>query len=94
MMAFSFRLLRMFGPAGGSARHMNDILFLVGQESRKPFLHLECGANESLFDVNRRFAALVVKKKAGNECHESSGGHSWDRWQNELPALLDPLRSI
>lgn len=85
----SFRLLRIFGPSGGSARRANDVFLLARQTKLPPYVYLACGNGESLASANRQFDALLQRQRVTHEFHESGGGHSWDHWQRELPGLLN-----
>ncbi len=85
----SFRLLRIFGAWGGSARRANDVFLWARESHPNTYFYLACGTDESLLEVNRRFVVLLEKQGIAHEYHESTGGHSWDHWQSELPALLD-----
>jgi S-formylglutathione hydrolase FrmB len=83
----SLRLLRIFGP--GSAQQMNDVFYLTRQAQTAPYIYVACGTNEALLPVNRAFARLLGQRGLKHEYHEVNGGHSWDHWTRELPALLD-----
>jgi S-formylglutathione hydrolase FrmB len=85
----SLRLLRIFGPGNGSAGSKNDVFNLARQAQSAPYIYVGCGTNEPLLPVNQAFARLLDQLGLKHEYHEVNGGHSWDHWTRELPALLE-----
>ena len=82
------RLLRVFGPSGGSARRANDVFLLAEKVQAAPYIYLACGTSESLLGVNRLLDGLLTRRGLAHEYHESPGAHSWDSWNRVLPSML------
>ena len=57
-----------------------------------PYLYLTCGRQEGLLAPNREFAALLERYKIAHEFHDVPGGHDWNQWNTQLPALFESLR--
>jgi putative tributyrin esterase len=85
----------MFGPDGSESRHKNDPFLLVraADSGTVPFFYMTCGRQEGLLAPNREFATLLTKYNIRHEFHEVPGGHDWNQWNAQLPALFESLRS-
>ncbi|MFA6168268.1 MAG: alpha/beta hydrolase-fold protein [Gemmatimonadaceae bacterium] len=83
----------LLGPPGSPERARNDLFALVDSSDagKLPYLYLDCGTEDGLLDVNREFAALLLRRKAAYEYHELPGGHTWDYWDRRVVAFLDVL---
>jgi putative tributyrin esterase len=83
----------LFGPDGSQARRNYDPFQLASKAGAKalPYLYLTCGEQEGLLAPNREFAALLKRSGIAHEFHTVSGGHEWDRWEQQLPALFASL---
>jgi len=85
----------MFGPDGSDSRRNNDPFVLVrtADSPNTPYLYMTCGRQESLLAPNREFSALLTRYHIRHEFHEVPGGHDWNQWNTQLPALFESLRS-
>ncbi len=43
---------------------------------------------EGLLPTNRRFAAMLQARHFSYEFHTVSGGHDWNQWNRNVPALM------
>lgn len=83
----------IFGPAGGEIRKANDIFDIVRRATREkikgfPFLYLDCGTEDFLFQNNRDFAALLAEKKVPHEFRQLPGKHDWEYWNKQVREFL------
>ena len=84
----------IFGTAGSETRKSNDIFDLVRQSTPEkikafPFLYLDCGTEDFLFQNNRDFVDLLVQKKVPHEFRQLPGGHNWKYWNAQVEEFLD-----
>ena len=82
-----------FGTAGSDARKANDLFALVRDASPEkikslPFIYLDCGTEDFLFQNNREFVALLNHKKIPHEYRERPGGHTWPYWDTQVQEFL------
>ena len=82
-----------FGPIGGEIRNNNDLFALVRNASPEkiktfPFIYLDCGTEDFLFQNNREFVSLLVEKKVPHEYRELPGSHAWDYWGQQVIEFL------
>lgn len=82
-----------FGPAGGKTRAENDLFSIIREASPEkiktfPFLYLDCGTEDFLFQSNREFVALLIEKKVPHEYRELPGGHEWPYWDRQIIEFL------
>ncbi|AEV87513.1 esterase [Actinoplanes sp. SE50] len=72
--------------AGGD----EDLLHLLrtGDPGRLPRLMLRCGTEDHLLAQNRRFVAACKAHGVELDVTFSPGGHAWDYWDAQLPAVL------
>jgi putative tributyrin esterase len=80
----------IFGPWGSPSRRASDPFVLVrsADPGQTPYLFLTCGDQEGLLPTNRRFAAMLQAKHFRYEFHTVSGGHDWNQWNRNVPALM------
>jgi len=82
-----------FGPAGSETRKNNDLFSLVREASAEkikafPFIYLDCGTEDFLFQNNREFVAVLNEKKVPHEFRELPGGHTWPYWEKQVVEFL------
>jgi putative tributyrin esterase len=81
-------VMRIFGPhpQGGP----DDLFALAEQIDRRvlPALRIDCGMEDGLLDVNRRFHAHLDALGIPHEYEEFPGGHSWDYWDRHVQGAL------
>ncbi|MEP6635341.1 MAG: alpha/beta hydrolase family protein [Acidobacteriota bacterium] len=86
-------LLQTFGPMGSPTRAANDLFKLtraVSADAVKtlPFVYLDCGTEDFLFENNRAFVALLDERKIPHEYRELPGTHSWEYWDRQIDEIL------
>ena len=83
----------IFGAWGSQTRHDNDpyVLARSVDPARVPYIYLSCGDKEGLLPANRKFAALLEQRRIGHEFHVVSGGHDWNQWNTQVPAVFEEL---
>jgi len=89
------RFIRAFGsqPQGGP----NDLFALAARIDRAalPALNLDCGDDDDLLSVNRRFHAHLEALHIPHTYHEYPGGHTWTYWDQRIQeALLFHARAL
>ena len=82
-----------FGPPGGETRKINDLFALVRDASPEriktfPFIYLDCGTEDFLFQNNREFVALLIEKRVPHEYRERPGTHAWPYWEAQVTEFL------
>ena len=82
-----------FGPMGSETRKNNDLFALVRDASDEkiktfPFVYLDCGTEDFLFQNNREFVSLLVEKKVPHEYRQMPGGHAWPYWEAQVVEFL------
>ena len=83
----------IFGAVGSETRKSNDIFRIVREMPDErvktlPFLYLDCGTEDFLFQNNRDFADLLLKKRIPHEFRQLPGGHTWTYWDSQLREFL------
>lgn len=83
----------IFGPAGGEIRKANDPFDLVRRATPEkiktfPFIYLDCGTDDFLFQNNRDFLALLLEKNVPHEYRELPGAHNWKYWDQQIQEFL------
>jgi putative tributyrin esterase len=84
-----------FGAAHSQTREQNDLYALANAVDAKamPYFYIDCGNRDATFlEPNRKLAANLSAKGFAYEYHEYPGEHSWQYWDERLPALLDLVR--
>jgi len=82
-----------FGPAGSETRMSNDLFAMVRNASPDkiqalPFIYLDCGTEDFLFQNNREFLALLIEKKIPHEYRQLPGAHNWEYWNKQVQEFL------
>jgi putative tributyrin esterase len=78
----------------GSATRLGDDPFLIARSvnpAEAPYLFLTCGDAESLLSPNREFAAVLEHQHLQHDFHVVAGGHDWNQWNGQLPALFQAM---
>lgn len=83
----------IFGPDGSDVRKANDPFAIVrsatpDQIRKFPFLYLDCGTEDFLFQNNREFDSLLIEKKVSHEFRELPGAHNWIFWDAQVEEFL------
>jgi len=83
----------IFGPWGSQSRRDSDpyILARSVDPSHMPYLFLSCGEQEGLLPANKKFATQLQTHHFRYEFHTGPGGHDWNQWNQQLPALMESL---
>jgi S-formylglutathione hydrolase FrmB len=84
----------IFGVVGSDTRKSNDIFDLVRSSTPEkvkafPFLYLDCGTEDFLFENNRDFIDLLVEKKVPHEFRQLPGAHNWTYWNAQVEEFLE-----
>lgn len=83
----------IFGPDGSETRKANDIFEMIRSitpERKKtiPFLYLDCGTGDFLFQNNREFINLLIEKGVAHEYRQLPGAHDWKYWDKQVQEFL------
>jgi S-formylglutathione hydrolase FrmB len=80
----------IFGSWGSQSRRVSDPFVLVrsADPAQAPYLFLACGDQEGLLATNRRFATMLQSRHFRYEFHTVAGGHDWNQWNRNVPALM------
>lgn len=83
----------IFGPVESETRKSNDLFGIIRSltpETMKsiPFIYLDCGTEDFLFQNNREFVNLLVEKKVSHEYRQLPGVHDWKYWDKQVQELL------
>lgn len=86
-------LLGVFGIENSQARQTNDVFKLAREmpiEKIKtlPFIYVDCGTEDILYQNNRNFADLLFEKKIPHEFRELPGIHDWRFWNSQIQEFL------
>lgn len=94
MPEFRDDLVRAFGVRDSKCRAENDIFLIANSAIPQdlPYFYLDCGAQDSFLEINRRFAAMIQQKHISYEYHEAAGGHEWEYWDRRIRCVLGVLR--
>lgn len=84
----------IFGNIEGENRKSNDIFKIVKEISPEkikslPFIYLDCGTEDFLFQNNRDFVALLLEKKIPHEFRQLPGKHDWVFWNSQVKEFLE-----
>ena len=90
----SLDVQRAFGPAGGPTRIDNDAFLLAKsvRTDQAPFFFVACGSRDSLFPLSQRFVKVLSDRGLSYESHFAAGGHNWNFWGAQIPALEASLK--
>jgi S-formylglutathione hydrolase FrmB len=86
-------LVNIFGEAGSPTHVSNDIFRMIREASPEkmkamPFLYIDCGTEDFLFQSNRDFVALLLEKKVPHEFRQLPGAHNWTYWDAQVQEFL------
>ena len=86
-------ILGVFGKAMSETRQANDIFQMIKEISPDkikslPFVYLDCGTEDFLYQNNRDFANLLQEKKVPHEFRELPGIHDWKFWDSQIQEFL------
>jgi len=59
--------------------------------AKLPRLSFDCGTDDSLLEVNRKYSALLEKRNIKHRYTEHPGGHGWDYWDGRIKSILKGL---
>ena len=87
-------ILGVFGKAMSETRQANDIFQMIKEISPDkikglPFIYLDCGTEDFLYQNNRDFANLLQEKKVPHEFRELPGIHDWKFWDSQVQEFLE-----
>ena len=80
----------IFGPWNSQSRRASDpfVLARSANPAQTPYIFLTCGDQEGLLATNKKFAAMLQQRHFAYEFHTAHGGHDWNQWNRNLPALM------
>lgn len=81
----------------GETLSEEDDLFRLAEKLDKktaPKIYMWCGTEDFLLDSNRRFSDHVKKLGLDIVYSESSGGHSWEKWDEQIKKTLDWFETL
>ncbi len=83
----------IFGAADSETRQNNDIFKKIREITPEkikplPFLYIDCGTEDFLFQNNREFIDLLIEKKVPHEYRQLPGGHNWPYWNKQVQEFL------
>ena len=86
-------IMSIYGAADSKTRAENDIFKMVREmPSDKikslPFIYLDCGTEDMLYQSSRDFANLLQEKKIPHEFRELPGAHNWMFWDSQIQEFL------
>ena len=92
--AIAESILGVFGAADSETRRQNDIFKLVRELpadkiKNLPFIYLDCGTEDFLYQNNRDFANLLQEKHVPHEYRELPGKHDWRFWDAQVQEFLE-----
>ena len=84
----------VFGAPESETRKKNDVFKIVREMSAEkiaalPFVYLDCGTEDFLFQNNRDFVNLLVEKKVKHEFRQLPGAHDWKFWDAQVQEFLE-----
>ena len=86
----------IFGPPDGVIRKANDPFDIIRRATPErikvyPFIYLDCGTEDFLFQNNREFVSLLVEKKVPHEFRQLPGGHTWKYWDQQVKEFIQSI---
>jgi putative tributyrin esterase len=86
-------IMNIFGEANSQTRKDNDIFLLAknitaDKIKELPFIYLDCGTEDFLFQNNRDFVNILIDKKIPHEFRQLPGKHEWIFWDSEVQEFL------
>ena len=89
------RLRRLIIATFGAADHPTHIandLYRIARETpveNLPFLYLDCGTEDFLFETNRAFIDILLERRIPHEYRQLPGGHTGAYWRAQLPEVIE-----
>ncbi|HMP66145.1 MAG TPA: alpha/beta hydrolase family protein [Pyrinomonadaceae bacterium] len=95
--AIARSLEAIFGPQDSETRKANDLFDIVRRSSPEtiktwPFIYVDCGTEDFLFQNNRDFVSLLVEKRVPHEYRQLPGAHNWQYWDKQIEEFLRVAR--
>ncbi|MGI8638685.1 MAG: alpha/beta hydrolase [Pyrinomonadaceae bacterium] len=92
--AVAASILSVFGIEDSQTRQTNDVFKLIREMpvekiKKLPFIYLDCGTEDFLYQNNRDFVSLLQEKKVPHEFRELPGGHNWVFWDSQIQEFLE-----
>jgi putative tributyrin esterase len=83
----------IFGEVNSQTRKDNDVFLLAKNVSADkikelPFIYIDCGTEDFLFQNNRDFVNILVNKKIPHEFRQLPGKHDWKFWDSQVQEFL------
>lgn len=83
----------IFGPSGGEVRKANDPFDIIRRATpdnikKFPFIYIDCGTEDFLFNSNREFVSLLIEKDVPHEYRQLPGSHDWKYWDSQVQEFL------
>lgn len=83
----------IFGPSDGVIRKANDPFDMIRRATPEkikamPFIYIDCGTEDFLFQNNREFVSLLVEKNVPHEYRQLPGAHNWEYWDKQVQEFL------
>jgi len=83
----------IYGPLGSPSRKANDLFELLRNQTadstkKLPFIYMDCGTEDFLFQDSRDFVYLLIEKKVPHEYRELPGAHTWQYWDKQVQEFL------
>ncbi len=87
-------ILSVYGKPESETRQANDIFRMIKEISPDkikslPFIYVDCGTEDFLYQNNREFANLLQEKKIPHEFRQLPGGHDWRFWDSQIKEFLE-----
>lgn len=86
-------LVSVFGEPGSPVHASNDLFKIVADATPEkikslPFIYLDCGTEDFLFENNRQFVSRLIDKKIPHEYRELPGAHNWQFWDKQVQEFM------
>ncbi|GIP34906.1 alpha/beta hydrolase family protein [Paenibacillus sp. J2TS4] len=90
---FEENFYNVFGGKEEMENTANDLFHVADELDKKdvpkPRIYHSCGKGDPLYNTNIAFRDYMMKRTSFDYTfEESGGGHNWDFWNRELPAML------
>lgn len=97
--AIAESILGVYGNSESETRQTNDIFQMIrnitpDKIKSLPFIYLDCGTEDFLYQSNRDFADVLQKKKIPHEFRELPGIHDWKFWDSQVQEFLELSRKF
>jgi S-formylglutathione hydrolase FrmB len=92
--AIAESILSVYGNPKSETRKANDIFQMAKEISPDkikslPFIYVDCGTEDFLYQSNRDFANLLQEKKIPHEFRQLPGAHNWRFWDSQIKEFLE-----